>query len=126
MGQDFESIAQKLEITDVLYRYATAGQAVGGFSTGDLEAPFSKSRAARTPARGGGSARRKVEWWPWVVSAVIGAAVVAAVELNKHHYAAHRLSGRIFAGILIWVVLTVILRLIAAGYRSLDGRTPAG
>jgi hypothetical protein len=107
----------------VLYRYASTGTAAGGFTPDDLDAPFSASvLGKRTSATQPRSLPSQTSVRAWIACALIGGALTVARELTKHHYSAHRLSGRIFAGLLIWVVLTLILRLIAAGFASLKGR----
>jgi hypothetical protein len=107
----------------VLYRYASTGTAGGGFTPDDLDAPFSASLLGRsTPATQPRPLPRLASVRAWVVCAVVAGALTLALELTKHHYSAHRLSGRIMAGILIWVAMTLVLRLITAGFASLNRR----
>jgi hypothetical protein len=49
---------------------------------------------------------------PWLVSLAISGVLVVLIEINKHHYAAHRLGGRIGGGILLWVGLAATFRFI--------------
>lgn len=49
---------------------------------------------------------------PWLVSMLIGAVLILLIELGKHHYAAHKTSGRIGGAILIWVLITLVIRFI--------------
>jgi len=107
----------------VLYRYASTGTAGGGFTPDDLDAPFSASLLGRsTPATQPRPLPRLASVRAWVVCAVVAGALTLALELTKHHYSAHRRSGRIMAGILIWVAMTLVLRLITAGFASLNRR----
>jgi hypothetical protein len=99
----------------VLYRYAVSGAAAGGFDTSDLEAPFSsggplspRSKAMQPMWPSSGISRRL-----WLVSALLGAAVTLAVELSRHHFAARHLTGRVMAGVTLWVAFTLIARGVA-------------
>jgi hypothetical protein len=99
----------------VLYRYALSGTAASGFSQSDLNAPFSNDRTAqhagrteerRSPGRSSG-------WstiWPWLLSAFVSGLLVLAVEVNKHHYTAHHLSGRIGSAVIVWLAFTTLAR----------------
>jgi hypothetical protein len=100
----------------VLYRYATTGAAAGGFSASDLEAPFSpglirgRNRAVTQPRRLPSAASVRL----WLLAAVSSAVLTSILELNKHHYTTHELSGRILNGVMIWLVFTLGLRLLLA------------
>jgi len=100
----------------VLYRYATTGAAAGGFSASDLEAPFSpglirgRNRAVTQTRRLPSAASVRL----WLLAAVSSAVLTSILELNKHHYTTHELSGRILNGVMIWVVFTLGLRLLLA------------
>lgn len=48
----------------------------------------------------------------WLAAVAISAAIVLPSDLNRHHYAAHKLGPRIVAGVLIGVALATILRLV--------------
>ncbi|HEX3511037.1 MAG TPA: DUF6159 family protein [Solirubrobacteraceae bacterium] len=94
----------------VLYRYAVSGNAAGGFSASDLESPFARMGSAGAGAR----ARRPLGgWrtvWPWLVSAAIAVTLATLVEVNKRHYAAHRLSGRVGAAVVFALALALVIR----------------
>ena len=100
----------------VLYRFAATGAAAGGFSASDLEAPFSaglirgRNRAAHQALRLPSAASVRL----WLLAAVSSAVLTSALELTKHHYTTNELSGRILNGVVIWVVLTLGLRLLLA------------
>jgi hypothetical protein len=49
---------------------------------------------------------------PWLVSMLIGGVLILLIELGKHHYAAHNTSGRIGGAILIWVMITLVIRFV--------------
>jgi hypothetical protein len=101
----------------VLYRYAVSGAATNGFSQSDLNGLFSTGRTAehtgRTEERH--SPGRPSGWstfWPWLLSAFVGGLLVLAVEVNKHHYTAHHLSGRIGSGVIFWLAFTTLSRFV--------------
>jgi hypothetical protein len=50
--------------------------------------------------------------WPWMLSMLVGAVLVLVIEIDKRHYAAHTTGGRIGGGILIWVLFTLVIRLL--------------
>ena len=97
----------------VLYRYAVTGGAVGAFTESDLHAPFRSRAAGPSTSR---SRRRPSQFvadiWPWLASGAIGGAIVVLIEVNKHHYTAHHLSGRVATGVIFWTALTAILRFV--------------
>jgi hypothetical protein len=53
-----------------------------------------------------------------VVALVLGGLLIGSGELDKRHYAAHRLSGRIFGGVFDWLLFafSIWLILAAAGW----------
>jgi chromate transport protein ChrA len=68
-----------------------------------------------------------------VIAGCVSAALVAGVEIGKRHYAAHRVSGRIVGGVLLWLVLTLAALAIltavawlARRVRGDDGALPGG
>ncbi|HEY4451515.1 MAG TPA: DUF6159 family protein [Solirubrobacteraceae bacterium] len=99
----------------VLYRYAVTGGAVGGFAESDLRAPF---RGRSTRLRPGTSPSRPrpsqllFDAWPWLASGAIAGAIAVLIEINKHHYRAAHLSGRIAAGVMLWLVFTALVRFV--------------
>jgi hypothetical protein len=46
----------------------------------------------------------------WFAASTVSAAIVLSIELNRHHYAAHKVGARVAAAILIWLALGVIFR----------------
>jgi hypothetical protein len=97
----------------VLYRYAMTGTVAGGFSEADLDAPFGRGIAGLGTSATEPRARPTMTTlWPWLASAAIGGAIVLLLELNKHHYAAHRLSGRVVAAVGIWLLFTALARFV--------------
>jgi hypothetical protein len=48
----------------------------------------------------------------WLAAIMVSTALVLPSELNRHHYAAHKLGPRIVAGVLIWVAIATIVRLV--------------
>jgi Family of unknown function (DUF6159) len=97
----------------VLYRYAVTGAAAGGFSESDLNAPFRTRLSGSSASAPEPEAPRTMKSvWPWLASAAIGGAIVLLWELNKHHYAAHRLSARILAAIMVWLALAALVRFV--------------
>jgi hypothetical protein len=107
----------------VLYRYASTGAAAGGFTSGDLSAPFSSGVLGKsTPSTQARGLPRVSHVRAWVVCGVIAAVLTLTRELTKQHYTAHRLPARIIGGILIWLVLILILRLVGAGLTALIRR----
>ncbi|HEV7585163.1 MAG TPA: DUF6159 family protein [Solirubrobacteraceae bacterium] len=100
----------------VLYRYAITGRAADGFAASDLEAPFSRgalgsrSKATHPMRMPTGTSR-----WLWLASALIGVAITVADELARNHFAAHRPSGRIIGGVMLWVLFTLMVRALAYG-----------
>jgi Family of unknown function (DUF6159) len=104
----------------VLYRYATTGHPAGGFSAGDLQAPFTKG--GLKPWRDSATPRRQVDRTSvllWLVSAALGAALAVLFELGKRHYAAHHLSGRIFAAVIFAAFFMLVIRVLLGGARRL-------
>ncbi len=103
-----------------LYRYATTGSDGGGFSAADLQAPFGRGLGDRR-SRGAGL-RGRLNFGSlriWLVSLALGSAVVAVWELNKHHWAARHISGRVFAAVLVCAFATLAVRLLIAGVERL-------
>jgi hypothetical protein len=50
-----------------------------------------------------------------VTGMVLSAAVVLPIELTRHHYAAHRLAPKIFAGVVIWIAFATVIALVLYG-----------
>jgi hypothetical protein len=48
----------------------------------------------------------------WIGALAVSAVIVLSRELNRHHYAASKVSARIGAAILIWLALAVIFRFV--------------
>jgi branched-subunit amino acid transport protein len=48
----------------------------------------------------------------WLTALAISAVLVVNSELNRHHFAAHRLGPRIAAGVVAWLGIAVIIRVI--------------
>jgi hypothetical protein len=48
----------------------------------------------------------------WIGALTVSAVMVLSFELNRHHYAASKVSARIGAAILVWLALAVIFRFV--------------
>jgi hypothetical protein len=60
-----------------------------------------------------------------VIAGLLAAVVVLPQAVDKHHYAAHRLTGRIFAAVLIWLLVACVILLALAGVAWLTDRVRA-
>jgi hypothetical protein len=48
----------------------------------------------------------------WVSSLAISAVLVLNGELNRHHFATHKLGPRIAAGVVAWLGIAVVIRVL--------------
>jgi hypothetical protein len=61
-----------------------------------------------------------------VVALVLGGLLIGTGEFDKHHYAAHHLSGRIFGGVFAWLLCAIAIWLILAAVAWVLGRLTPG
>jgi hypothetical protein len=59
-----------------------------------------------------------------LASLAVSGVIVVLIEINKHHYAAHRLGGRIAGGIIAWLAFATVFRFISYISERSRGRTP--
>lgn len=60
----------------------------------------------------------------WIASLSVSALLVLSFELNRHHYAASKVSARIGAAVLVWLALGVIFRFIVFVVARMTRRSP--
>jgi len=96
----------------VLYRYALTGGAEGGFSESDLSAPFTRGPLGARGSAAGGRPWSLGQTWPWLLAGALGTVAVLMIEINKRHYAAHHLAGRVIGAVLFWLAVTMLARFV--------------
>jgi hypothetical protein len=60
----------------------------------------------------------------WIGALAVSAVIVLSFELNRHHYAASKVSARVGAAILIWLALAVIFRFVVFVVKRLMRGSP--